>query len=627
MPALPPLSPRMEQELNNKPSLDSMLAQHRVFRHLPAHARSMLSRTAALQDISADTRIADADDLPNHLFWVVAGEVALLDDHGELLLLLGPDELFGMGIGGLAGVGAACARGEAVLIRIDATTVRELIQESPGLAFFLGSAGQPPTTVGAERDPALNLMTTQVRSLVKHEPITMAPERSIREAAELMSQRGVSSVLLVRDGQLAGLVTDRDLRNRVLATGLDSARPVDDIATHALMTIDQHSPAFDALLLMARHNIHHVPVVDGQRLTGMITATDLSQQNSTSAVHLAGEIRKQNSVEGLQTAAAKVARLQQSLGGAHASAYSTGHIITAITDAVTIRLIQLAQAQLGPAPIDFVWVAAGSQARNEQTARSDQDNGLVLADDYDEAAHGEYFKALARFVCDGLNTCGYVYCPGEMMAMTDTWRLPRKRWIERFTDWTSHPDPTALMLTCVFFDMRAVHGNASLLDDVRHQVHQQTRGNTIFLAHMAGNALLREPPLGLFKGIATIRSGEHKGTVDLKHHGVVPIIDMARIYALASGDAEVNTHDRLRAAAANGLLNENNARDLQDALEFIGFLRLQHQTRQLAAGQPPDNHLHPSELSNFEQTQLKDAFQVVQTMQKGLAHRYQAGRF
>ena len=127
--------------------------------------------------------------------------------------------------------------------------------------------------------------------------------------------------------------------------------------------------------------------------------------------------------------------------------------------------------------------------------------------------------------------------------------------------------------------------------------------------------------------MATIHSEEHNGTVDLKHHGVVPIIDMARIYALASGDAEVNTHDRLRAAAANGLLNENNARDLQDALEFIGFLRLQHQTRQLAAGQPPDNHLHPSELSNFEQTQLKDAFQVVQTMQKGLAHRYQAGRF
>lgn len=614
----------MEQDPAQPPSLDSLLAQHRVFRHLPPEVHTRIARTAALQRLPAGTHIADADDLPGHLHWLVAGEVELLDEHGEVLLTLDTGELFGMGVGGLPAV-AARARGATALVSFDAATVQGLVQETPALGFFLGTEERPSAPASAERDPALNLMTTQVRALVRHEPITLAPDRSIRDAAQLMRERGVSSVLLVQDGQLFGLLTDRDLRNRVLATGLDSARPVAEIATRSLTTIDQQSPAFDALLLMARHNIHHVPVLDGQRLTGMITATDLTRQNSTSAVYLAGEIRRQTTVEGLQAAAAKVSRLQQSLGGAHASAHSTGHIITAITDAVTVRLLQLAEARLGPAPVDYVWVAAGSQARSEQTARSDQDNCLVLADDYDEAAHGDYFKALARFVCDGLHTCGYVYCPGEMMAVTDTWRLPRKRWIERFTDWIHHPDPTALMLTCVFFDMRAVHGSAALLDEVRQQVHQQTRGNTIFLTHMVGNALLREPPLGLFKGITTIRSGEHKGTIDLKHHGVVPIVDLARIYALASGDAEVNTHERLRAAAGAGLLNENNARDLQDALEFIGFLRLQHQTRQLAAGQVPDNHLNPSELSNFEQAQLKDAFQVVQAMQKALGYRYQAG--
>ena len=211
--------------------------------------------------------------------------------------------------------------------------------------------------------------------------------------------------------------------------------------------------------------------------------------------------------------------------------------------------------------------------------------------------------------------------------MTEQWRQPRRRWIEYFTEWTSQPDPTALMLTCVFFDMRAIHGNGELLSAVRRHVLQRTRGNTIFLAHLVGNALLREPPLGMFKGIATVRSGEHKGTVDLKHHGVVPVVDMARVYALAGGEEEINTQDRLRAANASGSLNEKNARDLQDALEFLAFLRLQHQTRQMNAGLVPDNHLRPEELSNFEQTQLKDAFVVVQSMQKALGHRYQAGRF
>ena len=273
-------------------------------------------------------------------------------------------------------------------------------------------------------------------------------------------------------------------------------------------------------------------------------------------------------------------------------------------------------------PVDYVWVAAGSQARNEQTAKSDQDNCLVLDNRYDPAQHGAYFKELARFVCDGLDACGYIYCPGEMMAMTDQWRQPQRVWADYFARWTSTPDPKALMLTCVFFDLRAVHGQSALLDDLRRDVLQRTQGNSLFLAHMVGNALQHQPPLGLFKGIATIRSGEHKGTVDLKHTGVVPIVDLARVYALAGGDNAVNTHDRLVGAAAGGAISEQSARDLRDALEFLAFTRIQHQARQITAGDKPDNYLRLDDLSNFERTQLKDAFTVVQSLQNVLSHRY-----
>jgi CBS domain-containing protein len=408
----------------------------------------------------------------------------------------------------------------------------------------------------------------------------------------------------------------------VIASGLDTSRPIMDIATLAPMSIDVQNPAFDALLLMARHNIHHVPVLDGQHIAGMITATDLTEQHSTSAVYLAGEIYKQTGVEGLQASAAKIKRLQQNLAAAEASAYSTGHIITAITDAITSRLLQLAELRLGPPPVDYVWVAAGSQARNEQTAKSDQDNCLVLDDTYDEAAHGAYFRELAQFVCDGLDACGYVYCPGEMMAMTDTWRQPRRRWAEYFTRWTGQPDPKSLMLTCVFFDLRAVYGKHELLEGLRADVLHRTKGNSIFLAYMVGNALTHTPPLGMFKGISTIRSGENKGKIDLKHTGIVPIVDLARVYALAGGDPAVNTHDRLTSAAAGGAISEQSARDLRDALEFLAFTRIQHQSRQIQSGQSPDNFMDPDDISNFERTQLKDAFQVVQSLQSVLGQRY-----
>ncbi len=479
-----------------------------------------------------------------------------------------------------------------------------------------GTAG--PTT----GDAALNLMNTPVRSLIKRAPITLPPHTSIRAAAQLMSEQRVSSVLIVEQDHLFGLITDRDLRNRVIAAGMDTQRPIMDIATLAPFFVNVNDPAFNALLLMARHNIHHVPVLDGQRIAGMITATDLTEQHSTSAVYLAGDIYKQTEVQGLQRASARIKALQQSLAAADATAYNTGHIITAITDAITTRLLQLGEAKLGPAPVDYVWVAAGSQARSEQTAKSDQDNCLVLDDAFDETRHGAYFRELTRFVCGGLDACGYVYCPGEMMAMTDAWRQPRAQWAEYFRRWTSEPEPKALMLTCVFFDLRAIHGTASLLDDLRRDVLQHTRGNTLFLAHMVGNALTHQPPLGFFKGLAPARSGEHKGTIDLKHNGVVPVVDLARVYALAGGHSEVNTHDRLLSAADGGDISAQSARDLRDALEFLAALRIQHQSRQMALGQAPDNFLDPAEISNFERTQLRDAFQVVQTLQSVLSSRY-----
>lgn len=488
----------------------------------------------------------------------------------------------------------------------------------PDLAsYIIGPVGS-----GHGAEPQVGLMTQPAHGLVKRTPVTLHPGASILEAAQTMCRERVSSVLLIEQGHLLGLVTDRDLRNRALAAGLDPALPVVDIATIAPLTVQHLQPAFEALLLMARHQIHHVPVLDGQRVVGVLTATDLSEQNSHSAIYLASQVHEQTSLAGLVHAASRVKALLRHLAAADASAYSTGHLVTAITDALTARLLQLAEARLGPPPVDYAWVAAGSQARSEQTAKSDQDNCLVLDDRYDEASHGTYFKALADEVTHGLDACGYVYCPGEMMARTDTWRQPQRRWLEYFHQWTFTPDQTALMLTCVFFDMRLVHGRDSLLDGLRSKVLQHTRDRSLFLAHMVANALKHRPPLTMFGGIAPVRHGELRDAVDLKLHGIVPIVDLARIHALAGGHPEVNTHDRLLAAAGSRQVSEQNAHDLRDAFEFLATLRIRHQANQIAMDREPDNFLSLSELSNFERSQLKDAFAVVAALQSVLGQRY-----
>jgi len=615
--------------------IETLLGQHRIWQHLPAPQRQQLAQAFQTRQHRAGDILLAQGSLPSRLGLVVEGQVVLSDPDLDLSVTLGAGELLGWGVTPSAQLltWQAVAASDCTLAWVTPEVLQPLCAEHAALGYFFPSARVEPTKpgdaleVGSGDAAALNLLSTPIRALVKRGPITLPPDTSIQATAVLMRAQHVSSVMLVDGDVLYGIVTDRDLRNRVVAEGLDSNRPVSDIATRAPMTVQASSPAFEALLLMARHQIHHMPVMDGSQLTGMITTTNLTEQHSSSAVYLAGNIYRQESLEGLVAISGRVKVLQQNLAAADASAYSTGHIVTAITDALTVRLIQLAEAQLGPAPVDYLWVAAGSQARNEQTAKSDQDNCLILDDAFDAAQHGDYFKTFTKFVCDGLAACGYVHCPGEMMAMTDTWRQPRKVWAEYFRKWIELPKPMALMLTCVFFDLRAIHGNSQLLEGLQQEVLKHTRGNSLFLAHMVGNALKHRPPLGLFGAISLVKGGEHPNTIDLKHSGIVPIVDLARVYALAGGVSVANTQDRLEVSSQAGEVSAQSARDLRHAFEFLGKLRIAHQARQTAAGRAPDNFMALEELSNFERSHLKDAFGVVQTLQGVLGQRYSGGRF
>ena len=614
----------------------ALIASLRIFGTLPASAQLALASQSRWRSSDDGGVLQTTEDLAGHWALIVCGAVDLtcLDQGWSASLQTG--ESFGAGVTPvhLQPLLQATGSGATKLLMIPADAMESLCDQHPAVALFLPAFARDtlPTPLAESfprhmEPPEFSLLSTPAHTLVKRQPVMLPPDASIREAAQLMRDQRVSSVLLVDQGHLLGLVTDRDLRNRVIAAGLGTARPLTDIATLAPVTVPAGSAAFEALLSMTRHNVHHLPVMDGQRLVGMLTATDLTQQHTTSPVYLVGDIQRQPGIEGLVRVSKRIRLLQQHLAAADASAYSTGHMITAITDALTSRLIALAEATLGPAPVDYVWVAAGSQARSEQTAKSDQDNCLILDDTYNAELHGEYFAAFSRYVCDGLDACGYIHCPGEMMAMTDTWRQPQERWLDYFYGWIQAPDPKALMLTCVFFDLRAIHGKTELLASLRQKVLKQTRGNSLFLAYMVSNALKHRPPLGIFGTISQTRSSGNALTIDLKHTGMVPLVDLARIYALAGGLETVNSHDRLEQAGMAGEVSAQGAHDLRDTLEFLGKMRIAHQARQIGRSELPDNLLSLKELSNFEISQLKDAFRVVQTMQEVLGQRYHSGRF
>ncbi|MBK1644692.1 cyclic nucleotide-binding protein [Thiocapsa imhoffii] len=470
------------------------------------------------------------------------------------------------------------------------------------------------------------LMTVQLGSMLKRDPIVAGPDTSIREAAQRMSEHRVSSLLIMEGDHLAGMITDRDLRSRCVAVGLPTDRPVRDIMTEQLQTAQVDTLGFQALLTMTRLNVHHLPVLEGERVVGLISTTDLTRFQSANAVYLVGDIHRASSIETLIQISAKIPELQVHLINSGATANHVGQAISAVTDAITRRLIDLAEADLGPPPAPYAWLAGGSQARREQSSHSDQDNALLIAD-HAKPDDDAYFAALAKIVNDGLDACGFVYCPGDVMAANPKWRQPLRIWNKYFANWILKPEPKALMLANVFFDLRAIHDPEQLFSELQERIIERSKSNRIFVAYMVANALKYRPPLGFFRNIVLIQGGENDHTFDIKHKGIVPIVDLARIHALSAGLAETNTIERLAAAAEIGALSKDGSANLIDAIEFIGTLRMRHQAKQLSHGRKADNFVSPNELSPLERGHLKDAFLLINTMQESLGQRYQSGRF
>ena len=470
------------------------------------------------------------------------------------------------------------------------------------------------------------LMTVQVRDLLVGELVHVTPDTSIEAAARLMSEKHCSSLVITDKGRLAGIVTDRDLRNRCLAVGLSPSRPVADIMTDKLETATVDTLGFEALIKMTRLNVHHLPVLDEGRVVGVLSTTDLVRVQSANAVYLVGDIHIADSIETLAAISGKVSELQVQLITSGADSDQTGQAVSAVTDAITVRLLQLAEAKLGAPPVPYCWMAGGSQARREQSSHSDQDNALMIAD-HMKPEDDAYFAALAKIVNDGLDACGYIYCPGEVMASNPKWRQPMRIWTKYFNTWIKRPEPMALMLASVFFDLRPIHDPEGLFGELHERVLALSKADRIFIAYMAANALKHRPPLGFFRNFVLIHGGDHNQTFDVKHRGIVPIVDLARVYALSAGLDEINTLERLQAAAEAGALSKDGAANLADAAMFIGTLRMRHQARQLKRGEKANNFLSPDRLSPLERGHLKDAFSLINVMQESLGQRHQAGRF
>ncbi|MBP2701568.1 DUF294 nucleotidyltransferase-like domain-containing protein [Photobacterium lucens] len=616
----------------------NFISQYPPFDNLPEAQLHELAVEIEVAYYRANTMILNTGDSIHDLFLIRSGSVEIYRREGELYNRLDEGDIFGqMGLLMNNRVRMpAKALEDTLLYCIPNALFIKLCDQYDSFADFVEvEDGARLRHAVSSQHNENDLTTSKLRTLITRDAVIIDKHASIQTAAQTMATEGVSALLLSDNtatedddetDYVAGIITDRDLCTRVLAEGVSTSEPVSSVMTAEPITLDHNAYVFEAMLTMLRYNIHHLPVLRNKHPVGVISISDIVRYESQNSLLLVSSIYQQQSVEELIQLSSQVKDCFVRMVNEDANSHMIGSAMAEIGRSFKQRLLELAEEELGPPPIQYCFLALGSMARDEQLIVTDQDNAIILDNNYDHDKHNAYFEALAKFVCDGLDACGYSYCTGGIMATNPEWRKTRQEWEQCFADWIDNPKPQALLNSSIFFDLGGVWGRLRWAKQLNGFIVRRARNSPRFLACLARNAINRTPPLGFFKDFVMEKDGRHNNSINLKRRGTAPLADLIRVHALAVGSRSQNSLERLDDIIESGILPPGRAQDLRDAMEYISLVRIRHQALDVEAGQEADNSIEPENMSDFERRNLKDAFQILSKAQNFVKYRYQGNR-
>jgi len=555
------------------------------------------------------TRLARAGGEPLRHLHVIRKGAVRLEREGKTLQLLEEGEVFGY-TSLLAGEATldVLVEDDLVVYRLPEKAFRKLLLDA-GFArhFALGVGERLKASLSRPSAASVGVdLSLEVRSLLRRPPCWIDPDATVQDAARAMRDERISSVLV--RGDPPGIVTDRDLRNRVLADDLGPETPVGRVATRPFVTVQAESPVYTAWRSLLDAGVHHLPVAAGRTIIGVLTSGDLLKHTARGPIALLRRVERFPGREALPGYADEVARMVSALVEGGIEATEIAGFVARLNDALTHRLLRWAERDLGEAPAPYSWLVFGSEGRMEQTLLTDQDNGLVYADE--GASRRDWFAALAERVNADLEAAGFPPCLGGHMARQDHGTL--SEWRRRLEACVEAPRPHDAEL---YFDFRAVGGRLDV-SALEEPVARAGR-HELFLHLLVREALEFSPPAPL---VLRLRGGA--STVDLKLHGLVPVVFLARCYALQAGSAARSTIDRLDAARSAGFLGEETHAAVVEAYRFLLGLRLRAQLRMASMGTPISNRVQLAELDPAERSRLKEAFQAIKGWQSLAALHY-----
>jgi CBS domain-containing protein len=413
------------------------------------------------------------------------------------------------------------------------------------------------------------------------------------------------------------MFTLHDLIPRVVLTDISLDAPIARAMTPEPLNLPPDACAYEAALLMAREGIGHVCVVESGKLLGVVSERDLFSLQRVGLVHLSRAITSAVDVDTLSRLSRDVHQLIDQMLAQGVAVEQLTQIITLLNDHLTRRVIHLCCAECAAPPPRFTWLALGSEGRQEQTLKTDQDNGMLFVPGQGMTAEETRtaLLPLAQQINAALATVGFPLCEGQIMAGNPQWCLSEAEWKEKFADWIHRADAPVLLNATIFFDFRTLYGDPEPVHELRTWLHERIKDNRLFLRSLSENALANRPPLGLVRDFVTEHGDDHADTLDLKINGITPFVDAARIFALAAGIDTTATVGRLRAAARVWHLDSAEVDAWVEAFWFMQLLRLRLQFEQRQKGLPLSNRIDPNALNDLDRRILKEAFRQARKLQ------------
>jgi CBS domain-containing protein len=586
-----------------------------------------------------------------HLYVVREGAVQLLrEQDGEPLLVEQCDEgdVFGLRplLAGDSYALTAKVSEESLLYALPIQGFKAIAESNPQVAFYLASnfavglaqrfQGHKPR-VFLEQDDIFGTPLLEVLTLEhSKEPVACPPDTPIQAAAAIMSRREVGSIIIIDESFAPrGIVTDKDLRRKVATGQVPLSEPVSAIMSSPVITVGPDIAMGDVQIEMVKHHISHLCVTadgtDQSRVTGVLSEHDLMVMQGNNPALLVREVRRQQSAEGLRQVRERAEGLLQKYLRQEVSIAFISTVMTEINDEIIRRAITLAEDELQQEqhekpPVQFCWLALGSEGRGEQLLRTDQDSALIFenvpTEKYDKTK--AYFLALAVKATHLLNQAGFEYCPAEMMASNPLWCLSVNEWKGQFSKWIMEPSPKAVMLCTIFFDYRPVYGKASLAEQLTEHIFSVIKGQEAFLSFLAKDALQNPPPLTFFRNIMVESSGEHKDAFDIKSRAMMPLADAARVLVLHAQVGKINnTFRRFEKLAELEPQNRELYEQAADAYEIL----MRYRALQGLKGHNSGRFFDPGQLSKMERLNLRNSFQPIKALQSLLSTRFQLSFF